>query len=169
MAASSPHGAPAVRSVGGFDRSDRLWVLGLYGIGGVALGVLLPYLAGLARDLPWMPFQGPLELLGAFDEPWLVWGRPVLGLVVGLGLAVWSILETPVLDISQDQVQVRRRGQVERVIERAKVDSVHPRGAMIVIETESGRTLFEGEVEGATSDVRSAFIDAGYPWEGPRD
>lgn len=167
-AGDAPGGLPET-TVGGFDRTGRRWVLGLFVIGGTALGALLPPLATWAADLPWVPFQGPLNLLRSFDEPWLVWGWPTLGLVGGLGFAIWVIVDSPVLDINQEQIEVRRRGQVARVIERAKVAAVYPRGSKIVIETDSGRRLFADDVEGDKSIVRGAFVDNGYPWEGPRN
>lgn len=156
-------------TVGGFDQSGRLWVLGLFGVGGLALGALLPVLARWATELPWVPFQGPLELVASFDDPWLVWGRPILGLAAGLAFAFWVILNSPVLSIGPEEIEVRRRGQVERVIQRSKVDSVHRRGSKVVIETDRGRKLFEDDVEGDKTSVRDAFISQGYPWEGPRD
>ena len=166
----SEHGGLGRRLViGGFDREGTLWVLVLFAIGGVAVGSLLPWLAARAGELPWIPFQGPLELLGSFDEPWLVWGRPVLGLLVGLGFAAWIVVDSPVLEIGSDLITVRRRGQVDRVIERSKVDAVYPRGSKIVIETGNGRTLFEDDIEADKSAVRRAFVDLGYPWEGPTD
>lgn len=169
MTDTGPPSDPQTRTVGGFDRSGRLWVLTLFGLGGAAIGALLPVLARWAAELPWVPFQGPLQLLGSFDQPWLVWGRPALGLVAGLALAAWVIFDAAVLDIGRDRIQVRRRGQVDRVIDRATVAAVHPRRSTIVIETESGRTLFEQDVEGDRDAVRSAFVDLGYPWEGPRE
>lgn len=162
-------GMPPRQTVGGFDRSGRLWVLSLFSLGGVAAGALLPLLARWVADLPWAPFQGPLQLLGSFDEPWLVWGRPAIGLVAGLVFAWWVIVDSPVLDVRRDRIEVRRRGEVERVIDRATVASVHPRGSKTVIETDSGRTLFADEIEGDRARVRSVFVDNGYPWEGPRD
>jgi len=158
-----------VRTVGGFDRSGRLWVTGMFAVGGAALGALLPLLARWAAELPWVPFQGPLRLVGSFDQTWLTWGRPVLGLVAGLALAAWVVFDSPVLDVGPDRIDVRRRGEVERVVERAKVATVHPRGSKLRIETESGRTLFEGDVEGDKAQIRRAFVDHGYPWEGPAD
>lgn len=160
---------PSQQTIGGFDRSGRLWVLALFGFGGAAIGALLPLLAAWVAELPWAPFQGPLELLGSFNEPWLVWGRPVVGLVLGLSLAAWVIVESPALSIRQDEVQVRRRGQVERVIPRSKVDSVYLRKSHVVIETASGRNLFDDEIEGDKAAVRDAFVSQGYPWEGFRD
>jgi hypothetical protein len=157
------------RTVGGFDRTARAWLLALFGVGGVVLGLSVPLLSGWAADLPWMPFQGPLSLLGSFDQPWFVWGRPVFGLVAGIAFAIWVILDSPVLHISHDEVRVERRGQVEHVIERAKVAGVYRRRSKIVIETAAGRKLFEDDVEGDKAAVRDTFVDKGYPWEGPRD
>ncbi|GAA2533440.1 hypothetical protein GCM10010201_36080 [Pilimelia columellifera subsp. columellifera] len=97
----------------------------------------------------------------------MVWVWPVLGLVAGLVFAIWVISSSPILDISRHRIQVRRRGQVERVIERAKVTAVYPRRSKIVIEAEGGRKVFEDDVEGDKALVRSAFVDNGYPWEGP--
>lgn len=162
-------GAPPVHVVGGFDRAGRRWVVSLFGGGGVALGAVLPVLVGWAVELPWVPFQGPLRLIATFDQSWLTWGRPVLGLLLGLGAAAWVIADAHVLEVGPDEIQVRRRGEVQRVIQHATVASVHPKGSKVVIETETGRTLFEGEIEGDKAAVRRAFVETGYPWAGPRE
>lgn len=167
MTEIDPPDASPTRIVGGFDRAGRIWVLTLFGIGGAVVGALLPPLARWAGELPWVPFEGPIRLLGSFDDAWLVWGRPALGLVAGLAFAAWVIVDSPVLTISRERVEVQRRGQVERVIERGTVASVRPRGAKTVIEADSGRKLFEDDVEGDKAAVRAAFVDLGYPWEGP--
>lgn len=160
--------APPARTVGGFDQTGRTWVLALFGLGGAGVGAVLPLLAGWAAALPWVPFQGPLQLLGSFDQQWLVWGRPALGLLLGLAVAAWVIHDSPVLEIDGQRLQVRRRGEVQRVIDRRKVAAVYPRGSKIVVETEAGRALFEGDVEGEKDRVREAFLEHGYPWEGSR-
>ena len=105
MTDAAPPSAQESRVVGGFDRAGRLWVLTLFGIGGAALGALLPVLTRWAAELPWVPFQGPLRLLGSFDEAWLVWGRPALGLAAGLAFAIWVIVDAPVLEIGREQIR----------------------------------------------------------------
>lgn len=161
--------APPARTVGGFDQTGRTWVLALFGLGGAGVGAVLPLLAGWAAALPWVPFQGPLQLLGSFDQQWLVWGRPTLGLLLGLAFAAWVIHDSPVLEIDGQRLKVRRRGEVQRVVERHKVGAVYPKGSKIVVETEVGRALFEGDVEGEKDQVREAFLEHGYPWEGSRE
>ncbi len=160
---------PSHLSVGGFDRAGKLWVLVIFGLCGTALGALVPLLVRWATGLPWVPFQGPLELLGSFDQPWLAVGRPIIGLAAGLAFAAWVILDSPVLDFHAEEIHVRRRGEVERVIERSKVDSVYRRGSKVVIETANGRKLFEDEIEGEKDVIRNAFLSYDFPWEGPRD
>jgi hypothetical protein len=156
-------------TIGGFDTAGRWIVLGLFGAVGAALGALLPVVARWVSELPWAPFQGPLELIGSFDQAWLTWGRPGIGLVAGLLFAAWTIADSPVLDVDATHVRVRRGGKVERVLERTKVDSVHRHRGKVVIESAQGRTLFEGDVEGDRSAIRDAFVSHGYPWEGPED
>ncbi len=163
MAAHDEHPA---RRVGGFDPSGRRWVLLLLGLGGAALGAAVPLLAGLAASLAWMPFQGPLRLLGSFDMPWLTWLRPVLGLLLGLAAAAWVIHDSPVLHLTGQEIRVEQRGDTQRVIPREKVDAVFRRGSTLVIQNVAGRELFKGDVEGDKAEVREAFIALGYPWEG---
>lgn len=139
----------------------------MFGLGGTLVGVALPYVARLASDLPWVPFQGPLRLLAGFDQRWLVLGRPALGLVAGLALAVWTIVSTPVLHLSRDRIQVERRGEIDRVIDRSRVEAVYRRRSHLVIETKEGRRLFDDEIEGDKAGIRAAFVSLGYPWEGP--
>lgn len=155
------------RRIGGFDRAGRTFVLALFGGAGLALGAVLPWLAGLAAEVGWLPFGGPLRFLASFDEGWLTWGRPVLGLLAGLAFAAWVIADSAVLHVAADEVRVERRGEVQRVIPRETVDGVHRRGSKVVIETAGGRTLFRDDVEGDRAAVREAFVAAGYPWEGP--
>ncbi|WP_132974545.1 YqeB family protein [Ornithinimicrobium sufpigmenti] len=162
-------GALPARTVGGFDQTGRTWVLVLFALGGAGIGAVIPLLSGWAAQLAWVPFEGPLRLLGSFDQQWLVWGRPALGLLLGLAFATWVIHDSPVLAIDGKHVTVRRRGEVQRVIARDTVAAVYPKGAKIIVETEAGRVLFGEDVEGDKAAVREAFIEHGYPWEGPRE
>lgn len=156
-------------TVGGFDRTGRAWVIALFVLGGIALGILLPAIARWASDFPWVPFQGPLQLLGSFDQPWLVWGRPILGALIALGFALWVIVDSPVLVITPEQIRVQRRGTTERVIARNEVSTIYSRRSKTVIETDTGRILFDDEIEGNRAALRSAFIAHDYPWDGGDD
>lgn len=152
--------------VGGFDRGGRLFVVGGFAVAGIVAGFVLPLLARWAAGLPWVPFQGPLELISSFDATWLVWGRPLIGALLGLAFGLYVVAGTPVLEIRDDALEVRRNGQVQRVIPRETVGGVHLRGSKTVVEAKEGRVLFEDDVEGGKDAIRQAFVDHGYPWEG---
>lgn len=148
--------------------------LGMTGGDAAFLGVLGAALgAGAAALLPiaarWVeergvPFPGILQLLASFDSDWLVWGRPVIGLVIGLVAALVIAHAEPVLTVSTDSVLVEK-GASKRRIRRADVAGVYRDGKKLVIETEQGRRLYDGDVEGKHELVRATFVDRGYPWE----
>lgn len=148
--------------------------LGMTGSDTVFLAVIGAFLgAGAAAVLPvaarWVeergvPFPGILQLLASFESDWLVWGRPVIGLAVGVVAAVLIAHHEPQITVSQDSVLITR-GDSRRRIQRADVAGVYRDGKTLVIETEQGRRLYEGGVEGKREEVRSAFVERGYPWE----
>ena len=150
--------------IGGFEANDRLFVFGIFGAVGLALGLLLPLLAQWASQVPWMPFQGPLQLLGSFNNSWLTWVRPLAGLILGLLLALYTIHTSAVLSFSGDLIRVRK-GSRETVIRRDQVDGVRRQGSTITILNATGRELFKDDVEGDRDEHRDAFIRHGYPWE----
>lgn len=134
---------------------------------GAALGTgaaaLLPVVARWVEERG-VPFPGILQFLASFDSDWLVWGRPAIGLVVGLVAALVIAHNEPVLTVSDDSVLVQK-GDSRRRIKRADVAGVYRDGKKLVIETEQGRRLYEGDVEGGHDLVRAAFVDRDYPWE----
>jgi len=159
--ADSPDGATRV---GELRRTDRVLTVLLFGAVGLGAGFAFPYLAGWASQLPWVPFQGPLQLLGSFDHDWLVWGRPVIGTVVGVGLSLFALRATPVLTLTDERVEIRAGDEVT-IIDREKVDGVRRKGRKVVILSATGRELFNGEVEGGKDEIREAFVRHDYPWE----
>lgn len=134
---------------------------------GAALGTgaaaLLPMVARWVEERG-VPFPGILQFLASFDSDWLVWGRPAIGLVVGLVAALVIVHNEPALTVTGDSVLVEK-GDSRRRIKRADVAGVYRDGKKLVIETEQGRRLYEGDVEGGRDLVRATFVDRGYPWE----
>ncbi len=134
---------------------------------GAALGAgaaaLLPIAARWVEERG-VPFPGILQLLASFDSDWLVWGRPVIGLVIGLVAALLIAHAEPVLHVSSDSVLIEK-GDSKRRIRREDVAGVFRDGKKLIIETEQGRRLYDGEVEGKRDLVRATFVDRGYPWE----
>ncbi len=130
---------------------------------GAGVAALLPVAARWVEERG-VPFPGILQLLASFDSDWLVWGRPVIGLVVGVVAALLITHSEPALTVSTDSVLVEK-GDSRRRIKREDVAGVYRDGKKLVIETEQGRRLYEGGVEGRRDLVRAAFVDRGYPWE----
>lgn len=148
----------------GLSTSDKTFVCTVGSLAGLGLGLGVPYLARWVADWPWVPLQGLIRLAGSSDASWTVAARPVLGVLLGLGLSLWLIHQSPVLLVSSGEVTVSRGGTLRR-IRRAEVDGVYREGNKVIMETERGRRLFEGEVEGGKDTVRAAFVVHGYPWE----
>ncbi len=143
---------------------QRLILYVLLGVGCPLIALAVPYLARVTSDLPWFPFQGPLELLASLHSGWLVWGLPLIAFVVGVVLAGVGLGLSPVLIISESEVVVCE-GDSVTIIRREQIDGVRSKGKKVTIYSAAGRELFSDEILGSREAVRSAFIDHGYPWE----
>ena len=148
----------------GFDRGAKALVVTVCGVVGLLLGLVIRPIASFATGLEWVPFQGPLRLIASADHPWVGWFLTALGIIAGLVFAAVIIHESPVLHVGPDQIRVDQKGQV-RTIRRERVATVFRDGGNLVLETEQGRTLFRGDVEGGKDAVREAFLAHGYPWD----
>ncbi len=145
----------------GFDRETQIVILVVGLALGIASGLAIPTVATWVSDVPWVPFRGPLTFLGSASTAWaLAAGGGVLGAV----FAIYVIYESPVLYVSEDQIEVHSSGDVRRIA-REQIVGVFREGGKIVVEGSGGRTLFRGDVEGGRAVVREAFVTRGYPWE----
>lgn len=147
----------------GLTGGDRTFLAVAGAVLGAAAAAVLPVVARWVEERG-APFPGPLQLLASFDSDWLVWGRPVIGLVVGVVAALLIAHHEPVLTVSRQDVLVER-GESRRRIRREDVAGVFRDGKQLVLETERGRRLYQGGVEGRHEVVRAAFTDRGWPWE----
>ncbi|OYO04230.1 YqeB family protein [Enemella evansiae] len=132
-------------------------------VAGVGLGLLLPWLGGLAARFP-LPYGDVLEKLSAFDQPTVVALRPAIGAVLGLLAALVLAHSVPVVTVGPDDIRIRRGGG-ERVLPRSEIAGIHREGGNYVIETAAGRVLYRGGIEGSRKEVRAALVERGYPWE----
>lgn len=148
----------------GLDGPVRVLVFSVGALAGLGLGLAVPYLAGWAAALPWVPLSGPLKLVGFLDTPGAIWIRPAIGLLLGLAFATVVVHQLPILHVSAELIEVTSRGATRRIA-RSEVAGVYLDGRKVVIESHGGRRLFHGEVEGSKPVVRDAFVSRGYPWE----
>lgn len=132
----------------GFERADKALICTVGALVGAVVGICLPYVARWASDLAWVPFQGPLQMVGSLETSWAVWGRPVLGILAGFAFAAYVIYQSPVLYISGEQIKVTERGNTRR-ISRSDIAGIYREGGKIVVESHHGRRLFHGDGRGA--------------------
>ncbi|KAA1424768.1 hypothetical protein FE697_002290 [Mumia zhuanghuii] len=149
----------------GLTREDKIWTVVLLGGGGLLVFLLAPLLAAWLADVPVVPFKGPLEWVGSFDQPWAWVARPVVGLLVGIVVAVVVIADAYRLDVDAEGIVVHH-GDDRRRIDRTQVVAVYRDRKRVVIDGRDGRRLFDREVEASRDTVATAFRRHGYPWEG---
>lgn len=148
----------------GFDQEARAFIYSACAVVGVGLGAALPQVARWAAGWPWIPFQGLLQAIAAVDSSWAMWGRPSMGLILGIAFAAIVVFESPVLLVTDAQICVSERGN-SRTILRADIAGIYRDGSKVVVESPQGRRLFHGQIEGNKESVRDAFVSHGYPWE----
>lgn len=142
---------------------EKIVLIALLTGAGVLLGFLLPWLGTVAARFP-IPFGEPIEKLSAFDSPLIVALRPLIGAALGVVAGVLMTASTPVVVVTDREVRISEGGE-QRVLPREEIAGVHRRGGNVVIETPTGRVLFDGEIPGDRQEVAAAFRQRGYPWE----
>ncbi|WP_246840090.1 hypothetical protein [Auritidibacter sp. NML130574] len=148
----------------GLTRTDAIIIAIACASAGVALGFFLPALGTFAAQFP-IPFGDAIEKLSQFDQPLIVTLRPVIGAVLGLGLAGLFILASPRLTISFEDVVIERRGEESLRISKESISSVYlDSSGKLTILTSSGHPVFQGKVEGEKKQLSRAFTDYGYRW-----
>ncbi len=130
---------------------------------GVALGFFLPAIGGFAARFP-IPFGDIIEKLSAFDQPWVVIARPIIGAVLGIIAAFVICGMTTPLRIDDEGIVVGRQEDHPLRISRASFSTAYFDGGELTILTEGGHRAFKGDVEGKKDDVAEAFRSRGYRW-----
>jgi hypothetical protein len=131
---------------------------------GAAAGWLLKSLAEWATSLPWVPFQGPLELVASVPDPQATIGSLALGVAGGLVVAVLAEQDYVRVTVDDDQLTVARGGSSRRV-PRASVEAVFLDGKQLVLlGHETDELVREGGDLPDAKRLEAAFRAHGYPW-----
>jgi hypothetical protein len=131
---------------------------------GAAAGWLLKSLAEWATSLPWVPFQGPLELVASVPDPQATIGSLALGVAGGLVVAVLAEQDYVRVTVEDDQLTVTRGGSSRRV-PRASVEAVFLDGKQLVLlGHETDEVVREGGDLPDAERLEAAFRAHGYPW-----
>jgi hypothetical protein len=131
---------------------------------GAGAGWLLKALAGWAASLPWVPFQGPLELAASVPDPYATIGSLALGIVGGLAVAVLAEQDYVRVTVADDQVTIARGGSSRRV-PRASTGAVFLDGKQLVLLGHATDELARegGDLPDARR-LQAAFLAHGFPW-----
>ena len=131
---------------------------------GAGAGWLLQWLAGWATSLPWVPFQGPLELVASVPDPQASIGSLALGIVGGLVVAVLAEQDYVRVTVEDDQVTIARGGS-SRPVRRASIGAVFVDGKQLVLLGQATDELArEGGDLPDAERLQAAFVGRGYPW-----
>ncbi|WP_018155153.1 YqeB family protein [Demetria terragena] len=148
----------------GQSKADRAWTYVIFGGGGLLVLLVAPLLSDWLASIPVVPFKGVLEWVGSFDQTWAWIARPVMGLILGLVVAVLAVADERHLIVSHDTVVIVH-DQDRRTLRRDQIVGIHRDGKKVTIDGDSGRVLFDHRVEAPKDAVRAAFVDRGYPYE----
>lgn len=139
----------------------------------VVLGVLLaaltagvvaalPAVAGWALNaLPWIPWQGPLELAVAAQEHLGVWGMAGLGAVLGLLLTFLALGDEPVVEISERHILVTKGDERHRFA-RSQVGLATVEGKNLLVHDPDDVELLHLKVD-RRQDIADALQARGWP------
>lgn len=148
------------------SRNTRLtlwWGLPLLGI---VVGWLLKTLAGWALDLPWVPLEGPLELIESLPPLVAAVGGVIVGGIAGALLAHFVESELVHVEVSEHGATIGRAAHAQRV-QRADVGAVYVEAKQLVVlgtdTTELVRATFDLSA-GDRERLARAFTGHAWPW-----
>ncbi|MDT0344211.1 YqeB family protein [Streptomyces litchfieldiae] len=149
----------------GLTFGDRLLLI----VGGPALGAVLgfctPPVADWVEGRPWVPMQGPFELISSFEGRWVALVLGGVGLLLGLGLALLAVVSCLKVTVSDTRLVIEKDGR-SRVIPRPEVAAVFLDGRKLVILDPASRELLRESHEGSAAQVARGFQRHFYPWAG---
>ncbi|MFG1910937.1 hypothetical protein [Kribbella sp. NPDC048928] len=150
----------------GHSTGDKVLLFGGLPLAGLVLGFFLPRLADWAAGLSWVPFQGVLRLIAAWDSWWVVVVCVVVGLVAGVVLAGMALDDTLKVTITSRSVEFLKH-QKTVTVPREKVSVAFLDGKEIVLQDASSRELARekhDQLKSETPKIAAAFRAHGYPW-----
>lgn len=154
------------RTVIGHSAADKALLFGGLPLAGLVLGFFLPRIADWAAGREWVPFQGPLRLIAAWDSWWVVVICLAVGLAGGVLLAAMALDDTLKVTITGQSVEFLKN-QTTLTVPRVKVAVAFLDGKEIVLQDASSRELARekhDQFKSETPKIAAAFRAHGYPW-----
>lgn len=155
----------------GHSATDKAVLFGGLPLAGLVLGFFLPRIADWAAGREWVPFQGPLKLIGAWDSWWVVVICVAVGLAGGVLLAGMALDDTLKVTITSQSVEFLKN-QKSVTVPRVKVAVAFLDGKEIVLQDAASRELAREKHDQLKSEAQRipvAFRTHGYPWSDSGD
>ncbi|CAM5447727.1 hypothetical protein GCM10010329_34800 [Streptomyces spiroverticillatus] len=148
--------------------SNRILVAAGFPVLGAVAGWLLKLLANWAASWPWIPWEGPVELVNNAPEPVVTLVSLLVGALAGGVLVLMAEHGYVTVTIEDDQVTTDR-GDSSQSVSRAAIHGVFADGKRLVVLGERGQELaVESKTEGAdlptVKQLANGFQTHGYPW-----
>lgn len=159
------------RTVIGHSTGDKVVLFGGLPLVGLVLGFFLPRIADWATGREWVPFQGPLKLVAAWDGWWVVAICVAIGVIAGVLLAGMALDDTLKVTITNQSVEFLKN-QKTVTVPREKVAVAFLDGKEIVLQDPSSRELARekhDQLKSEAKQIPGAFRTHGYPWSDAGD
>ncbi|SCL28734.1 hypothetical protein GA0070616_3751 [Micromonospora nigra] len=130
---------------------------------GAGAGWLLALATNRAAALSWLPLWGPFRLLAEAPEPQSTIGATVVGVLVGLLVALVGTRDRLVVTVGPAGVDLRRQG-LRWHVDRGRLRAVFRDGPDLVLVGDGGRELFREPSDLSTRRLRAAFQAHDHPW-----
>lgn len=159
------------RTVVGHSTGDKVLLFGGLPLLGLVLGFFLPRIADWAAGRDWVPFQGVLKMIAAWDGWWVVAICVLVGLIAGVLLAAVALDDILKMTITHQSVEFLKN-QKTVTVPREKVAVAFLDGKEIVLQDASSRELAREKHDQLKSEAKQiplAFRGHGYPWSDAGD
>lgn len=156
------------RTVVGLTPMERVLLLTVPPIIGIILGYFIPIIANWANQLPWIPFQGPIQLIVSIEEKWVVIITAILGLMGGIWLTIAAFRDALTIVITNDEVHLEIKESV-RTFSIADITSIFLEDKKLVLLGKSGVELARETYDSSSDKIEQGFIKHGYPWSSQGD
>lgn len=160
---SSVNWSEDVLVVPGYTKGDRIFIIVVFPLVGLLLGVGLQPLAEWASGVDTLPFGRISDVVATLDPWWAKAALAGVGLLAGAAFSAYALLETVTVTVTPGRLTLKRGDKVSS-FEHGSVDTVFVDGKQVVVldrhTAELAREPFEGDAQLLADSLRTF----GYPW-----
>lgn len=146
-----------------FSKTDKVILWLGFPLLGLVLGWFLPSIAKWTSTLPWIPFQGPLNLIASYNGAWVGFITMILGFLAGIMVTIFSFHESLEITIYDEKVKLKLRDD-ETILKKEDISIVFIDGKQLVLLGNDEKELFRYKQELNRNTVGAAFLKHNYLW-----